>query len=264
MVAREKEGDLFMEWIDRAKQLKHERRMTNDELAELSGIPLGTLNKLLAKATTDPQFSTVIALASALGCSIDYLLGEESKATASDLSPEEDHFLQLYRTLDAFDRELVGAVIEKASARPKEKTWGAPVASPALKRTVTSAAAKARRILLYDFPVSAGTGAFLDSSDAEEIAVTLNDAAKNASFALRVSGDSMEPKFKNGDIILVEEQPSVQMGELGIFVLDGEGYFKRYGGDRLISLNRAYDPIPLAQFDDIRCVGRVVGRMKRP
>ena len=56
---------------------------------------------------------------------------------------------------------------------------------------------------------------------------------------------------------------SVEEGELGIFVLDGSGYFKKYGGDRLISLNEAYAPIMLKDFSEISCCGRVLGKLKR-
>ena len=37
-----------MDYIDRIKQLKSEKKITNDELSELTGIPLGTLSKILA------------------------------------------------------------------------------------------------------------------------------------------------------------------------------------------------------------------------
>ena len=73
----------------------------------------------------------------------------------------------------------------------------------------------------------------------------------------------MEPKFRDGDILLVEDCDGVQVGELGIFVLDGSGYFKKFGGDRLISLNPEYAPILLKDFSDIHCTGRVVGKLRR-
>ena len=55
----------------------------------------------------------------------------------------------------------------------------------------------------------------------------------NLFFALRINGDSMEPLYHNGDMVLVQNCSSVEVGELGIFVLDGDGYFKKYGGDRI-------------------------------
>ena len=118
-------------------------------------------------------------------------------------------------------------------------------------------------IPLYILPVSAGTGTFLDHADRESIDVRADAATEKADFALRVSGNSMEPRFRHGDIVLVHQQPSVNFGELGIFIANGEGYFKRYMGDRLHSLNPEYPDIPLCRFDDFLCCGKVVGHLRK-
>jgi len=48
---------------------------------------------------------------------------------------------------------------------------------------------------------------------------------------------------------------------INIFIINGTGYIKKYGGDRLISLNAEYEDIVFSEFDDIRCVGKVIGRI---
>jgi phage repressor protein C with HTH and peptisase S24 domain len=73
----------------------------------------------------------------------------------------------------------------------------------------------------------------------------------------------MEPKYHNGDILLVETADSVEVGELGIFILDGNGYFKVYGGDCLISLNPEYGKIMLKDFGEVVCLGKVRGKLKK-
>jgi hypothetical protein len=60
-----------------------------------------------------------------------------------------------------------------------------------------------------------------------------------------------------------QETETLEFGELGIFILDGNGYFKIYGGDRLISMNKIYGDILLKDFENVSCVGRVVGKLKR-
>ena len=105
----------------------------------------------------------------------------------------------------------------------------------------------------------------MDLSDESATELRIPDTVKtqDADYALRISGNSMEPKFHNGDILLVQNCESVEVGELGIFILDGAGYFKKFDGDRLLSLNPIYAPIPLRDFTDIQCAGRVIGKMYR-
>ena len=57
-----------------------------------------------------------------------------------------------------------------------------------------------RTLPLYELPVSAGTGEFLDNSYYEMIEVPA-DVPKSADVALRINGDSMTPKYSDGQII---------------------------------------------------------------
>ena len=120
-----------------------------------------------------------------------------------------------------------------------------------------------RQLLLYNLPVSAGPGVYLDDTTAEEIIIPNNEKTANANFALRISGNSMEPKYHDGDIVLVEKTNSVELGELGVFILDGNGYFKKFGGDCLISLNPEYADIILRDYAENVCCGRVVGKLRK-
>lgn len=117
-------------------------------------------------------------------------------------------------------------------------------------------------IPFYETPVSAGTGSWLgDDILAEWLTVPRNDMTTSADFALKISGDSMQPKFPNGETVLVKQTSSVFEGEIGVFVLNGESYIKKLGKKELVSLNPAYKPIPLHGFDDVRCVGKVLGAL---
>lgn len=81
-------------------------------------------------------------------------------------------------------------------------------------------------------------------------------AAEKADFAVRVRGDSMIPTFNDDDIVFVKKQP-VEIGEIGVFQMDGEGYIKELGDKELISHNPEYPPIPAT--DDLSCKGKVLG-----
>ncbi len=263
-------------YLDRIKQLKNEKKLTNEQLAERSGIPLGTLSKLLAGMSDSPKFSNMISLCNALGCSMEYIAsGTPENTNNYTLSAEEIRFIEQYRGLDPWGRSLAQTVVEKELERVGAAE-AVPAAAPTpaarvlrpiqpVSRYVGEQAVRTgkRQIKLFELPVSAGVGVYLDEAHADVISIPNNDKTAEADYALRISGNSMEPKYHNGDILLVEGTDSVENGELGIFLLDGSGYFKVYGGDRLLSLNADYGPILLKDYTDVRCKGRVVGRLKR-
>jgi SOS-response transcriptional repressor LexA/DNA-binding Xre family transcriptional regulator len=297
-------------YLERIKKCKSEQKITNEKLSEMTGIPLGTLSKILAGISDSPKLANIVAISQALGCSLDYLMtGEPENTNNYTLEPEEISLVENYRMLDAYGKRMTVAVVDLERARvarqgaeeairqhdaPRRTTRGRrtaavaatpveaipaapveaaevtvstatvlPVFVPRTASADATAGLRRRRISLYDMPVSAGTGVFLDDSTATDIMIPDSPKTVEADYALRISGDSMEPKYHSGDVLLVQNCDSVEEGELGIFVLDGSGYFKKYGGDRLISLNEAYAPIMLKDFSEISCCGRVLGKLKR-
>ncbi len=115
-----------------------------------------------------------------------------------------------------------------------------------------------RYIPLYDLPVSAGTGMFLDSDNYELIEAD-DHVPHDATFAVRVCGDSMIPRFIDGQIIYVKQQQTLEDGEIGIFMLNNEAFCKKLSEGRLVSLNSNYKPIHISGEEDLRVYGKVVG-----
>ncbi len=264
-----------MDYIERIKKLKSEKKMTNDKLAEITGIPLGTLSKILAGISDSPKLSNMVLIAEALDCSLDYIVsGTPENHNNYTLNRAEIELVEAYRALDSHGRELASLVMAKEAERCTNATPAETVKKDAAEkkakilslssRTVAQNNGLGRRsVLLYNLPVSAGPGVYLDDTAAEEISIPDNEKTASADFALRISGNSMEPKFHDGDVVLVEAADSVEVGELGIFILDGNGYFKKFGGDSLISLNPEFGNILLRDYAENVCCGRVVGKLKR-
>ena len=304
-------------YLERIKKLKSLRKITNDKLSEMTGIPLGTLSKLLAGISDSPKLSNIVAISRALDCSLDWLItGVPENTNNYTLEPAEITLVEAYRALDGYGRDLVLTVTEKerdralrqadeetvrlhdavrrsarrGAARLRrpddvdtvETTLTAPVIQAEPSNTASEVAASAtilsiprsnmdrtpaglrrRNIRLYDMAVSAGVGEFLSDNARTDIVIPDDPRTADADYALRISGDSMEPKYHSGDILLIQTTEYVEEGELGIFVLDGAGFFKKYGGDHLISLNPAYPAIRLKDFEQVSCCGRVVGKLKR-
>lgn len=254
-----------MTFIKKIKAEKSKRKWTNEALSEASGVSVGTLNKVLSGDSADPKLSTAAAICRALSLSLDDAcdLSGDNEITA-----DERRLIEAFRACDRRGQKAVLALLEKeqelsADAAYYESIASAPAPAAKILSPVRFAEKRAdgkKPIPLYDLPVSAGTGMFLENSDYEEILIP---ASIEADFTLRIRGNSMEPTYHEGDILLVKQGAEVRVGELGIFALDGDGYFKKYGGDRLISLNPDYKDILLKDHRDVTCIGAVVGKLKR-
>ncbi|MBR2952124.1 MAG: helix-turn-helix domain-containing protein [Clostridia bacterium] len=278
-----------MTFSENLKRCKDERGYTIEELSRRSGVPVGTLSKLLSGVIAEPKMAVVLALAKGLSCSLSHLLDPAGEHIEETLDEEERAVLASYRRLDTHSRELVRMVMEKqlsyvsaaaedsTAAEPKEE--GARILSLPKAQTRTrkksarvsacdedaiGAQKRANVIPLYDLPASAGVGEFLDSARASrEITLPPSDRREHVDYAVTVNGDSMEPRFVSGDLLLVQKAQTLDAGDFGVFLLDGTGYVKQYAGDRLHSLNPAYDDILLSDYEDVRCVGRVVSKLSR-
>lgn len=85
----------------------------------------------------------------------------------------------------------------------------------------------------------------------------------DADFCLIAHGDSMiGARIYDGDIVLVRSQPTVENGEIGVFIIDDEATLKRiYKSDdvyTLVSENPAYQPIVVTNLEKCRILGKAV------
>lgn len=111
------------------------------------------------------------------------------------------------------------------------------------------------------YKVSAGKGYSLDDEDWEEINVIRTSESEQADFAVTVDGDSMLPDYKDGDIVLVKQQDTIELGQIGIFTMNNnQGFIKESGVNCLISHNPEYDDIVPTENDIIECNGLVLGK----
>lgn len=82
-------------------------------------------------------------------------------------------------------------------------------------------------------------------------------------FASWISGDSMEPKYKNGSVALIRETGFDYDGAIYAVVCNSQTYIKRVfreeNGLRLVSLNPKYEDIFLSYNNEPRIVGTIIG-----
>lgn len=240
---------------DNLKAARKKSGKTQKEVAEGIGIGQGTY-KNYETGAREPNGETLVAIANYFDVSTDYLLGRptaqpptdalERLFTEKSFSALEEELLRKYMELPHEARQAVVRFINDATAKALQRKNGtAPQKLLVMKRSLHK--------------VSAGTGYDLNDSDAwETVTVKDTDDSRKADFLLEVEGDSMETTFHDGETVCVQQTPSVEVGEIGVFWVDGCGYIKELGKGCLISHNSSYDPIPL-QGTESRCIGRVLG-----
>lgn len=84
-----------------------------------------------------------------------------------------------------------------------------------------------------------------DIIDWEELTPEMARSASH--IGLRVVGDSMEPRFREGDTVIVRIQPDLESGEIGVVIVNGDTatikkVIKREDGVMLVALNPNYEP----------------------
>ncbi|MBQ4036720.1 MAG: helix-turn-helix domain-containing protein [Clostridia bacterium] len=231
-----------MSFSQKVTRLLRENGMSKAALAKDAGIPYTTLDSMLKRETDTARLTTVFRIADALGTSVRSLVfdGDEEKEA---LSSEEKRILELYSLLDDRGRNTVLSLLEKEADNSKP-------------------AAETRSFPIYDAPAAAGEPMPVLTEEKREEICHVHAIPKGAEFGIRLSGDSMEPLFSDGDLVYVAPGESLGAGEIGVFLLNGESLCKKLlkidGETYLVSLNPKYEPIRVLETDELKLVGRVI------
>ena len=107
-----------------------------------------------------------------------------------------------------------------------------------------------------------------DQDDPEAWEEITADLAKGGEFfALRIKGDSMLPRIRRGDVVIVRKQDTVEEGDCAIVLVNGnEGVCKRIhyrdDGISLLSNNEEYPPITFTRQQITDMPVRIVGKVE--
>ena len=82
------------------KLLKEKRKLTNQQLSDLSGVPVGTINRILSGQTDNPSFQTVCDMVMAMDGSLDELVGiQQEIPQAEKKARASQEILSLYEAM---------------------------------------------------------------------------------------------------------------------------------------------------------------------
>lgn len=179
--------------------------------------------------------------------------------------PNAQQFLTLCRVLDVddiagtFSGGDAGGLLAGLNAEGRRRALEYIALLRESKRFAAAPEVPALRSLpLYSLAVSAGTGQFLDG-ESYEMQPVGPEVPEEANFGVRVAGDSMEPRFHDGQTVWVHQQPTLTPGEIGVFLYAYLKQLRRDGGRVwLHSLNPAYHDLEISDAFPLRVLGKAV------
>ena len=231
------------------KTLRLKAGYTQKDVYEHFKIPQSTFSSWEV-GKSEPSGEMLIKLCEFYKCDI---MKEFSSLVDNDMfTLSELKLLENYKKLDPYGKDLVDTVISKELKRIEDMN----------KKTTKSNDEDIVYINFAQNTASAGSGDVLFGDiDDTPLALVENRITNKADFAVRVNGNSMLPNFSNGDIVLASKQP-VDNGDIGLFVVNGNGYIKKKGSRELISLNPKFDNVQISEYDTVYCMGKVIGKVE--
>lgn len=198
---------------DIANRIKLQAKKKNIKIKDLLTVcelGINTVSKM--SNGTDIYSKNLAKIADSLECSVDYLLGRTDNPTINK---------------PIFENSLANNNIDiyKKDVETNQSTI----------------------IPFYVDPASAGTDPMVSKNPTPVKYVTIPKTKETAraDFMLKVSGDSMKPKLFDGDIVLIKQDITISSGEIGVFILNGDSYIKKWAGE---NLSRSILPMNLLNF----------------
>lgn len=99
-----------MPYTKKLNEFKEQANMTNHDISERSGVPIGTVGRIMAGQTENPSFEAIAAMVRAMGGSLDELAGIPHHSHHKNHTNESDE-----RIVAIYEKQLdnIGAIHEK-------------------------------------------------------------------------------------------------------------------------------------------------------
>lgn len=239
------------------KEARKEKGMTQKQLADKIGAKHNSVSDW-ENNKNKPDPDTIELLCGVLGITPNYLL-----TTSQDsFSPLEKTIIEKYRFISEhspsgaqaiefmLEREYLMAQQFQTQSRRIAELEANPI-------VVEQKEGALLRMYAYVHKIAcAGNGFYFDDIPLDTIEAPYMEGAD---FIAGVNGDSMEPTFRDGDLVYVARRQIINIGEIGLFVLNNECFIKEAGEEGLISHNSEYGIIP--GTEQIQCIGKVLGKV---
>ena len=115
-----------MDWLERLKRMKQQSGLTTKEIAQQSGLPEPTLEKLFAGQTKDPKLNTIRTLVHFLGYTLDELAPGDIKKSPAPAEAETEDKIQILKDFDLLNvegQQLALDYMDGLTYNPKYKKY---------------------------------------------------------------------------------------------------------------------------------------------
>ncbi len=228
---------------ERIRYYRKKKGMEQKQLAQMLGIT-GNAVTNWENGRSRPDIQTLPRLCEILNVSLYELMGLPDPYV--QYTPDEQNMMTDYRALSEAHQKFVQKMV--SDLRMAEKLE--------VMRPIT-------KVLHPPRSLAAGVGDPSECYDeAEELYLHSSSLIDRADYVFDVSGDSMEPNYHNGDMVLVRKLSSISdlnYGDVGAFTMENELYIKVFDEKGLRSYNPVYRLMPYTKYERIFLIGEVIG-----
>lgn len=223
---------------------RKQRGITQKELAKEVGITASTMTDYM-KLRSAPSFGVIQKLADYFGVKksdIDTTFKEESINSFSAVL-SKSQIQSIYDELEPLEQRKVVTYAEKLRDE-QEKRRKAKV------NEVSEAISLYQVEVVSETAAACGFNYGFGYEDTDRETIEVDEQPPRHDIATKVSGDSMQPDYQDGDILyLVDKGLTTYSGNLAVIAYGDRSYFKKIytenGRLRLVSLNDKYEDITL-------------------
>ena len=224
-----------MAFKDRLREARKNKGLTQNDLGRLVNLKKATISSYEV-GNSEPNVLKLQEIMNLLGVDANFLFQDEISTPEISLSPAGQRIGYAYEKAPQREQSIVEQVLEPYIEDMDDVLF--------VKWRISEQAA------------AAGNGIYLGPETFTEYEVNEARLPRGAAFGVPISGDSMEPEYRDGEIAIISKD-FPEVGQVGLFTYNGNGYIKQLGDGVLESLNPEYDDIPIT--DDVIINGRVIG-----
>jgi len=224
-----------MSFKDRLREARKNKGLTQNDLGRLVNLKKATISSYEV-GNSEPNVLKLQEIMNLLGVDANFLFQDEISTPEISLSPAGQRIGYAYEKAPQREQSIVEQVLEPYIDNIEDVIF--------IKWRISEQAA------------AAGNGIYLGPETFTEYEVNEAKLPRGAAFGVPISGDSMEPEYSDGEVAIISKV-FPEVGQVGLFTYNGNGYIKQLGDGVLESFNPKYDDILIT--DDVIINGRVIG-----